>query len=38
VLLPETSCEEGNRLVDRALLCGTLAHAETGFFCDAPIE
>lgn len=31
-LLPETSCEEGNRLLDRALLIGTPAHSELGFF------
>lgn len=31
-LLPETSCEEGNRLLDRALLTGTLQHPEVGFF------
>ncbi|MGE5535604.1 MAG: DrmB family protein, partial [Acidobacteriota bacterium] len=37
VLLPETSCEEGNRLLDRGLLCGTLAEATTGFFCDVPL-
>jgi hypothetical protein len=37
VLLPETSCEEGNRLLDRGLLCGTLAEAATGFFCDVPL-
>ncbi len=31
-LLPETSCEEGNRLLDRAMLVGTPKHPETGFF------
>ena len=31
-LLPETSCEEGNRLLDRALLVGTHEHPELGFF------
>lgn len=31
-LLPETSCEEGNRLLDRALLIGTPEHPEIGFF------
>lgn len=31
-LLPETCCEEGNRLLDRALLTGTLNHPETGYF------
>ncbi len=31
-LLPETSCEEGNRLLDRALLVGTPEHPTLGFF------
>jgi hypothetical protein len=31
-LLPETSCEEGNRLLDRALLVGTPDHPTLGFF------
>ena len=31
-LLPETCCEEGNRLLDRALLVGTPGHADLGFF------
>jgi hypothetical protein len=31
-LLPETSCEEGNRLLDRALLVGTPQDANLGFF------
>jgi hypothetical protein len=31
-LLPETSCEEGNRHLDRALLIGTPSHPEIGFF------
>lgn len=31
-LLPETSCEQQNRLLDRAMLVGTLEHPETGFF------
>ncbi|HPQ44623.1 MAG TPA: DUF1998 domain-containing protein [Syntrophales bacterium] len=30
-LLPETSCEEQNRLLDRGLLVGTLSHPEIGF-------
>jgi len=30
-LLPETSCEEGNRLLDRALLVGTPDRPELGF-------
>lgn len=33
-LLPETSCEEGNRLLDRALLIGTPEHPSVGFFGD----
>jgi hypothetical protein len=36
VLLPETSCEEGNRLLDRALLQGTLENRGIGFFRDLP--
>lgn len=36
VLLPETSCEEGNRLLDRALLAGTVEDPEAGFFRDLP--
>lgn len=31
-LLPETSCEEGNRLLDRAMLTGTPDRPELGFF------
>ncbi len=31
-LLPETSCEEGNRLLDRAFLIGTPDNPEMGFF------
>ncbi|MGN3973640.1 DrmB family protein [Tsuneonella sp. SYSU-LHT278] len=31
-LLPETSCEEGNRLLDRALLVGTPENGKLGFF------
>ncbi|MGH7195109.1 MAG: DrmB family protein, partial [Candidatus Saccharimonadales bacterium] len=34
VLLPETSCEEGNRLLDRALLAGTIDDPDIGFFRD----
>lgn len=30
-LLPETSCEEGNRLLDRAMVCGTPESSEIGF-------
>jgi hypothetical protein len=33
-LLPETSCEEGNRLLDRALLIGTPSDKSIGFFSD----
>ncbi len=33
-LLPETSCEEGNRFLDRAALIGTTDQPETGFFSD----
>lgn len=35
VLLPETSCEEGNRLLDRALLIGTIDEPSIGWFSDA---
>lgn len=31
-LLPETSCEQQNRLLDRGVLVGTLERPETGFF------
>jgi hypothetical protein len=31
-LLPETSCEEGNRLLDRGLVHGTLVNPKIGFF------
>jgi len=31
-LLPETSCEEGNRLMDRALIVGTIEKRQLGFF------
>lgn len=33
-LLPETSCEEGNRLLDRAFLVGTPDNPGIGFFSD----
>lgn len=33
-ILPETSCEEGNRLLDRALLIGTIAQPELAFFSN----
>lgn len=32
VLVSETSCEEGNRLLDRAMVVGTPDDPETGFF------
>lgn len=32
VLLPETSCEEGNQLLDRAMLAGTVDNPDVGFF------
>ncbi|WP_395750132.1 DrmB family protein [Prosthecobacter sp.] len=32
LLLPETSCEEGNRLLDRAALVGSHANPEFGYF------
>jgi hypothetical protein len=34
-LLPETSCEEGNRLLDRALLVGRPGEPDIGFFSRA---
>jgi hypothetical protein len=37
ILLPETSCEEGNRLLDRSMLIGTIEQADIGFFSGAPI-
>lgn len=33
-LLPETSCEEFNTLLDRAMIVGTLENVELGFFKD----
>lgn len=33
-LLPETSCEEMNRLLDRGLVIGTLSRPDLGFFSD----
>ncbi|MFC1711192.1 DrmB family protein [Patescibacteria group bacterium] len=32
LLLPETSCEEGNSFLDRAMLIGTIENPEAGFF------
>lgn len=32
LLLPETSCEEGNRLLDRGTLVGTHSNPEIGYF------
>ena len=37
VLLPETSCETGNRLLDRGLLIGTPDRPEFGFFSGTSI-
>lgn len=31
-LIPETSCEEQNRLLDRGLVIGTIDRPEIGFF------
>jgi hypothetical protein len=36
ILLPETSCEEGNRLLDRALLVGTIDDPAIGLFGGDP--
>jgi Domain of unknown function (DUF1998) len=36
VLLPETSCEEGNRLLDRGLLVGTVEEPGIGLFGGDP--
>ncbi|MBQ9221171.1 DUF1998 domain-containing protein [Succinivibrio sp.] len=33
-LLPETSCENGNRLLDRGFLVGDLENRDKGFFSD----
>lgn len=33
-LLPETSCEEGNRLLNRSLICGKIDNREISFFKD----
>lgn len=33
-LLPETCCEEQNRLLDRGLVVGTISEPEIGFFCE----
>jgi hypothetical protein len=33
-LLPETSCEQQNRLLDRGVLIGTLDRPDTGFFAN----
>ncbi|WP_339349399.1 DUF1998 domain-containing protein [Bifidobacterium indicum] len=33
-LLPETSCEEFNRFLDRGLLIGTFTHTDMGYFSD----
>lgn len=34
-LLPETSCEVGNRLLDRGVIIGTLAQPDCGFFSSS---
>ena len=34
VLLPETSCETGNRLLDRGLIVGTASAPDIGFFSN----
>lgn len=34
-LVPETSCEEGNRLLDRALLVGKPGEPDIGFFTES---
>ena len=36
VLLPETSCETGNRLLDRGLIVGTAGNPDIGFFPHIP--
>jgi hypothetical protein len=33
-LVPETSCEQGNRLLDRATLVGTVTRPDLGFLSD----
>lgn len=38
MLVPETSCEHRNTLLDRALLIGLLEQPEIGFFSDIAIE
>jgi hypothetical protein len=35
LLLPETSCEIGNRFLDRAVLIGNAASGRTGYFDEA---
>jgi hypothetical protein len=36
LFVPETTCERGNRYLDRAVLCATLAGAGTGLFEEVP--
>ncbi len=36
-LLPETSCEEGNLLLDRVMILGESGAADNGYFASAPI-
>ena len=38
VLLPETSCEKGNRLLDRALLVGTPESMDIGFLSERTVS
>jgi transposase-like protein len=38
ILLPETSCEEGNRLLDRALLIGTIEDENVGRQNGQPVR
>lgn len=36
-LLPETSCEEGNLLLDRVMILGETGKSDSGYFASAPI-
>lgn len=38
ILLPETSCEQSNTLLDRGLLIGTPSNPEVGFFMPVSVE
>ena len=33
-LLPETSCEEQNRILDRGVVVGTIEHPDVGYFAS----